>query len=64
MTDIVALIDEVLTSCDRHIEALSLKKADVPTEEQKQSLAEHAAVLEQVKKKVSQMTAGVPLNKY
>ena len=64
MTDIVALIDDVLTSCDRHIEALSLKKADVPTEEQKQSLAEHAAVLEQVKKKVSQMTAGVPLNKY
>lgn len=64
MTDIVALIDEVLTSCDRHIEALSLKKADVPTEEQKQSLAEHAAVLEQVKKKVIQMTAGVPLNKY
>ena len=64
MTDIVALIDEVLTSCDRHIEALSLKKADVPTEEQKQSLAEHAVVLEQVKKKVSQMTAGVPLNKY
>ena len=64
MTDIVALIDEVLTSCDRNIEALSLKKADVPTEEQKQSLAEHAVVLEQVKKKVSQMTAGVPLNKY
>ena len=64
MLSIVELIDEVLASCDRHIEALSLKKADTPTPEQLKSLEEHNEVLEGVRKKVNQMTAGVPLNKF
>ena len=64
MLSIVELIDEVLASCDRHIEALRLKKADTPTPEQLKSLEEHNEVLEGVRKKVNQMTAGVPLNKY
>ena len=64
MLSIVELIDEVLASCDRHIEALSLKKADVPTAEQLKSLEEHNEVLESVRKKVNQMTAGIPLNRY
>ena len=54
----------MLASCDKHIEALSLKKADVPTAEQLKSLEEHNEVLESVRKKVNQMTAGVPLNRY
>ena len=64
MEDIVELIDTVLSSCSDHIEALTLKQADVPTEAQKASLAEHAAVLAKVEGKVHQMTAGYPLNKY
>ena len=34
------------------------------TAAQKASLAEHQAVLDDVKRRVHQMTAGVPLNKY
>ena len=64
MADIVALIDTVLASCAEHIEALSLKKADIPTDVQRASLDEHAKVLENVAKAVHQMTAGVPLNRY
>lgn len=64
MLDIVALIDSVLSSCEKHIGALSLKKADVPTAEQTAELEEHAKVLADVKRKVNQMTAGVPLNRY
>ena len=64
MEDIVELIDTVLSSCAAHIEALSLKKDDVPTEAQAASLFEHRAVLEKVSSKVHQMTAGYPLNKY
>ena len=64
MADIVSLIDEVLCSCAKHIEALSLKKGEEPTAVQQASLAEHAALLEDVKRRVHQMTAGVPLNKY
>ena len=64
MTDIVALIDEVLCSCANHIEALTLKKGEEPTEGQKASLAAHKTVLESVKRRVNQMPAGVPLNKY
>ena len=64
MVEVVALIDEVLTSCNAHIEALSLKTGETPTLEQVKSLEEHKAVLENVRKKVYQMTAGVPLNKY
>lgn len=64
MIDIVALIDMVLESCDKHIAALSLKKGETPDEEQVKSLQEHSAVLEDVNRKVRQMTAGVPLNKF
>ena len=64
MEDIVDLIDTVLSSCQKHAEALSLKKADTPTEEQLASLAQHNAVVEKVASKVHQMTAGYPLNKY
>lgn len=64
MEDIVELIDTVLSSCASHIEALTLKKDDVPTEAQAASLFEHRAVLDKVSAKVHQMTAGYPLNKY
>ena len=64
MVDIVALIDEVLSSCAKHVDALTVKKGEELTAAQKASLAEHQAVLEDVKRRVHQMTAGVPLNKY
>ena len=64
MVDIVALIDEVLSSCAKHIDALSVKKGEELTGAQQSSLAEHEALLEDVKRRVYQMTAGVPLNKY
>ena len=64
MTDIVGLIDEVLTSCAKSIDALTLKKDEEPTAEQRASLARHQAVLDDVRRRVHQMTAGVPLNKY
>ena len=64
MVDIVALIDEVLSSCAKHIDALSLKKGEEPTPAQQASLDEHKALLDDVKRRVHQMTAGVPLNKY
>ena len=64
MLDIVALIDEVLTSCATHVEALSLKKGEEPTAGQAASLEAHQAVLNSVKRRVHQMTAGVPLNSY
>ena len=64
MVYIVDLIDTVLASCARHAEALSLKKGEEPTEEQKAGLAAHKVVLDEVRRKVGQMTAGVPLNKY
>jgi len=64
MINIVDLIDTVLTSCSANASALSLKKEEVPTAEQKAGLEAHAAVLAEVRHKVTQMTAGVPLNKY
>ena len=64
MVYIVDLIDTVLASCAEHIGALSLKKGEVPTEAQAAELEAHAAVLAEVRRKVNQMTAGVPLNKY
>ncbi len=64
MEEIVALIDEVLASCAKHIDALSVKKGEPLTAAQQASLKEHSAVLEDVKHRVHQMTAGVPLNKY
>lgn len=64
MVEIVKLIDTVLTSCSEHMDALSVKKGEILSDAQKESLAEHNAVLESVRKKVNQMTHGVPLNKY
>ncbi|MBP5626249.1 MAG: serine hydroxymethyltransferase [Bacteroidales bacterium] len=64
MVDIVALIDEVLSSCAKHVDALTVKKGEEMTAAQKASLEQHQAVLEDVKRRVHQMTAGVPLNKY
>lgn len=64
MPVIVDLIDTVLASCSAHAAALSLKKADVPSESQKAELAEHAKVLQEVADKVHALTAGRPLNRY
>ena len=64
MADIVELIDTVLCSCAEHIDALTVKKGEVPTADQAASLEAHKAVLEEVKRKVHQMTAGMPLNRY
>ena len=64
MPKIVELIDTVLQSCNAHAEALSLKKADVPTPEQVAELAEHAKVREAVAEKVHALTEGKPLNRY
>ena len=61
MVDIVALIDEVLSSAAAHADALTSKE---PTDAQKAELAEHAAVLEDVRRKVHMMTSGRPLNRY
>jgi len=64
MVTIVGLIDAVLASCAAHIEALSLKKGEEPTPEQLASLEEHESIIDKVRHKVNQITAGVPLNKY
>ena len=64
MVYIVSLIDCVLASCAKNISALSLKKGEIPTPEQEAQLAAHQIVLDDVRRKVNQMTAGVPLNKY
>ena len=64
MGDIVELIDQVLNSAARCVDALSLKKGEEPTPEQRSALDAHAAVLKEVQRKVHQMTAGYPLNKY
>ena len=64
MPKIVDLIDTVLQSCNAHAEALSLKKADVPTPAQEAELAEHAKVREAVAAKVHALTEGKPLNRY
>lgn len=64
MVEIVDMIDEVLTSCAKHIDVLTLKSDSVLSAEQQASIDEHNAVLEEVKRSVHQMTAGVPLNKY
>lgn len=63
MVNIVDLIDTVLVSCSDHIAALSLRAGEVPTEAQRTELEEHEAVIAKVRKKVNQMTAGVPLCK-
>ena len=61
MVYIVDLIDAVLTSAAAVADLLALKEE--PTAEQKAALAAHDAVIADVRKKVNQMTAGVPLNK-
>lgn len=62
MEDIVELIDTVLSSASAHIAALTAKGE--PTEYQKAELAEHKAVVEEVRRKVHMMTSGRPLNRY
>ena len=62
MEDIVDLIDAVLTSAAEHIDAITAKGER--TDEQKNSLAEHQSVLDEVKRKVHMMTGGRPLNRY
>ncbi|MDY3783994.1 MAG: serine hydroxymethyltransferase [Candidatus Cryptobacteroides sp.] len=64
MTVIVDLIDTVLASCANHVDALSVKKGEALTPAQEQSLAEHSACLAEVARRVHQMTAGAPLNRY
>lgn len=64
MVEIANLVDRVLSSCSEHVAALSLKAAETPTAAQLAELEAHSAVLEEVKKRVHQMTAGMPLNKY
>ena len=64
MVHIVSLIGTVLASCARSVDALSLKKGEVPTPEQEASLAAHKAVLAEVRRKVNQLTAGMPLNRF
>ncbi len=62
MTDIVDLLDTVLESANKHLEALTSKEALSPAQEE--ALAEHRKCLEEVKKKVNMMTSGRMLNKY
>ena len=64
MPVIAELINTVLESCSAHVDALSLKKADVPTPEQAAGLKEHAKVLASVAEKVHALTADKPLNRY
>ena len=64
MALIVELIDIVLASCAAHADALSLKPGEEPTAAQKASFEEHKAVLAEVAKRVHQLTAGVPLNRF
>ena len=61
MIEIVAQINAVLQSASDHIAALTAKE---PTEAQKAELAEHKAVIDEVRKKVHMMTSGRPLNRY
>ena len=61
MVYIVDLIDTVLTSAAAVADLLALKEE--PTAEQKAAIKAHEDVLADVRKKVNQMTAGVPLNK-
>ncbi|MDD6773368.1 MAG: serine hydroxymethyltransferase [Bacteroidales bacterium] len=64
MVDIVGLIDEVLSSCAENVSALTVKKGEPLSEEQQAMLEKHEAVLADVRRRVHQMTAGVPLNRY
>ena len=61
MIYIVDLIDTVLSSAAECAELLAPKAE--PDEEGRRKLEAHAAVLAEVRKKVNQLTAGVPLNR-
>ena len=62
MVTVAKFIDTVLASAAACMDALTAK--DELTAEQSAALAAHALVLAKVRKKVNQMTAGMPLNKY
>ena len=62
MVTVAKFIDTVLASAAACMDALTAK--DELTAEQSAALAAHASVLAKVRKKVNQMTAGMPLNKY
>ena len=62
MVYMVDLIDTVLASSAAVSDLLTLKEE--PSPEQQARLDAHAATLADVRKKVNQLTAGVPLNKY
>ena len=62
MVDIVELIDTVLTSAANNFQVLT-SKTELTVQQQEQ-LAEHKAVLDEVKRKVHMMTSGRPLNRY
>ena len=64
MLIIVDLIDTVLSSASANAAALGLKKGEEPSAEQSKGLAAHKEVVAEVRRKVCQMTAGVPLNRY
>ena len=64
MVTIVDLIDTVLASCARNVSALSVRKGEEYTPEQLAQLDAHKAVLNEVRRKVNQLTAGMPLNRY
>ena len=64
MKEIVALIDTVLASAADCVDALSLKAGVEPDAAQAAALERHAAVLEEVRHRVHNITAGLPLNKY
>ena len=58
MLDIVDLIDKVLTSAAANADALSAKEPVAA------DLAEHVAVLDEVRRQVHMITSGRPLNRY
>lgn len=62
--DIVALVDMVLESASDAVEALSLKAGETPTGKQQRQLNAHAEVIEKVRHRVHNITAGLPLNRY
>jgi len=65
MEVIVELIDKVLASCARHVEALTVKNPADLTPAQSAELAEHAAVLAEVTEGVHKLTENHPLlNQY
>ena len=64
MAQIVELIDTVLASCAANISALTVKAGEELTPAQQEQMAAHTKVLDDVRRKVNQMTAGMPLNRY